>query len=203
MFKAVPTRSRRAGPVCVRDYPLGPRTLQSPCTRRSSRRALRQPSRRPHARRVRWDRRPGRLTANEGYMFPAADQPRHWPEEWPRPPEHPVGGSSPSRRALTCTNNSLPSHRQSVDINVTPIGPGYGGREASRSSPANAGERRAPGPRADHRSTVRVVADRSADRARRARDPGQAGSLVTRDQCRSTTRALPHATEMAQPADKD
>jgi hypothetical protein len=28
-----------------------------------------------------------------------------------------------SRRALTCTNNSLPSHRQSVDINVTPIGP--------------------------------------------------------------------------------
>jgi hypothetical protein len=87
---------------------------------------------------------------------------------------------------------------------VSPIGPGYGGREASGSSPANAGERRAPGPpRADHRSTVRVVADRSADRARRARDPGQAGPLVTRGQCRSTTRALPHATEMAQPADED
>ena len=61
-----------------------------------------------------------------------------------------------------------------------------------------------PGPpRADPRSTVRVVADRSTDRARRARDPGQAGPLVTRGQCRSTTRALPHATEMAQPADED
>jgi putative transposase len=72
----------------------------------------------------------------------------------------------------------LPSHRQSVDINVTPIGPRYGGREASRSSPAHAGERRAPGPpRAGHRSTVRVVADRSADRARRAQDPGQAAHL--------------------------
>ena len=52
-------------------------------------------------------------------------------------------------------------------------------------------------------SIGRVVADRSADRARRARDPGQAGPLVTRGQCRSTTRALPHATEMAQPADED
>jgi HEPN/Toprim N-terminal domain 1 len=31
----------------------------------------------------------------------------------------------------------------------------------------------------------------------------QAGPLVTRGQCRSTTRALPHATEMAQPADED
>ena len=94
--------------------------------------------------------------------------------------------------------------RQRVDINVTPIGPRLRRARGITLLPGKCGERRAPGPpRADHRSTVRVVADHSADRARRARDPGQAGPLVTRGQCRSTTRALPHATETAQPADED
>ena len=75
---------------------------------------------------------------------------------------------------------------------------------AVASPPANAGERRAPGPRRiDHRSAV-------PRRSRPLRRPGPSctrsrtsGPLVTRGQCRSTTRALPHATEMAQPAAED
>jgi hypothetical protein len=58
----------------------------------------------------------------------------------------------------------LPRQRSSAATDGH-MAPGYGEREASRSSPANAGERCTPGPpRADHRSTVRVVADRSAGR---------------------------------------
>jgi hypothetical protein len=48
-----------------------------------------------------------------------------------------------------------------------------------------------------------IAADRSAERVRRVRDPGQAGPLVIRGQRRSTTRALPHAAETAQPVDGD
>jgi len=52
-----------------------------------------------------------------------------------------------------------------------------------------------PSGKALTRAAANVVDD-LADRLR-------ADPLVTRGQCRSTTRALPHATEMAQPADKD